>query len=92
MTEEKLVYVIFNCTYRNGENEYKENWTERMPAEQLDSFLRDDNVLADYIGFPDYNVYGNGWWASQYREDVVKHFDVQEISETVYDVLNKFDI
>tara|TARA_R100000005_G_scaffold56801_1_gene28444 strand:- start:979 stop:1254 length:276 start_codon:yes stop_codon:yes gene_type:complete len=91
MTEEKLVYAIFNCTYKNGENEYKEKWTERLPAEQLDSFLRDDDVLADYIGFPEYDEFNN-FWTSKHRLDVILHFGVKEISETLYDVFNKFNI
>ena len=91
MNEEKKVYVIFNCIYKNGDNEYHEKWTERLPAEQLDSFLRDDNVLADYIGFPEYNEF-NSFWTSGHRLDVITHFDVEQITENQYDVLNKFNI
>ena len=91
MKETKRVFAIFNCIYKNGENEYNEKWPEILSDEQLDSFLRDDDVLADYIGFPEYDEFNN-FWTSGHRLDVITHFDVQEITEDQFDLLNKFNV
>ena len=91
MNEINYIYVIFNCTYKNCDNEYNEKWTSIIPDEKLYSYKRDKNVLADYIGFSNYNQ-NSGYWEADHRNDVIVNFNVQQITENQFDVLQKFNI